>query len=141
MIEDHQSHCIQYLKITMKTSLIDAIAVRKSRRFLDVFIYIQMVAIFMILIQTVGSFGLADGIMALLMAIFVLIFELPLLLLFLFYLLICGVISYVLTKISDEKFKVVHCSGWVIFSVAVLIWVFGMAMDIFPYNSDHRTYF
>ena len=39
MIEDHQSHCIQYLKITMKTSLIDAIAVRKSRRFLDVFIY------------------------------------------------------------------------------------------------------
>ena len=141
MIEDHQSHCIQYLKITMKTSLIDAIAVRKSRRFLDVFIYIQMVAIFMILIQTVGSFGLADGIMALLMAIFVLIFELSLLVLFLFYLLICGVISYILTKISDEKFKVVHCSGWAIFIVAVLIWVFGMVMGIFPYNSDTRTYF
>ena len=105
------------------------------------YLYIQMVAIFMILIQTVGSFGLADGIMALLMAIFVLIFELPLLLLFLFYLLICGVISYVLTKISDEKFKVVHCSSWAIFIVVVLNWVFGMAMDIFPCNSDTRTYF
>ena len=141
MIEDHQSHCIQYLKITMKTRLIDAIAVRKSRRFWGVFLYIQMIAIFMILIQTVGSFGLADGIMTLLMAIFVLIFELSLLLLFLFYLLICGVISYVLTKISDEKFKVVHCSSWAIFIVVVLNWVFGMAMDIFPCNSDTRTYF
>ena len=39
MIEDHQSHCIQYLKITMKTRLIDAIAVRKSRRFWGVFLY------------------------------------------------------------------------------------------------------
>ncbi|WP_162626649.1 hypothetical protein [Acinetobacter sp. CFCC 10889] len=131
----------KYLKMSFINFLKNSAPSNKSKKFRDVFVFIHLYIVLIFYTQTVGSFGFFDGLMVLGMALCVVLFEPTWLIVFLGYLLLSMIVAWYLAGISQLRFRQVHTLIWLLCIATFVIWIVGMVLGIFPFNTSSRTYF